>query len=110
MVRDSKSFSLPGDVQLPRVTFRKRTHNHAADVWGLIALCPQLGRNSLYCEFPLCTDFADTCVLDELAGAMVGWMPAYRRPSEPSTLFIWQIAVHPEIRNTGVGKSLIMSP
>ncbi|TIU42605.1 MAG: hypothetical protein E5W31_05070 [Mesorhizobium sp.] len=31
---------------------------------------------------------------------------AYRRPSEPSTPFI---AVHPEIRNTRVGKGLIMS-
>ncbi|WP_352811930.1 GNAT family N-acetyltransferase [Mesorhizobium sp. M0293] len=40
---------------------------------------------------------------------MVGWLSAYRRPSDPSTLFVWQIAVHPEVRNRGLGKGLIMS-
>lgn len=34
---------------------------------------------------------------------------AYRRPSDPSALFVWQIAVHPEVRNTGLGKGLIVS-
>ncbi|WP_292505047.1 diaminobutyrate acetyltransferase [Mesorhizobium sp.] len=97
------------DGQSERVTFRKPTYNHAADVWALIALCPQLARNSLYCELLLCTHFADTCTVAELAGEVVGWLSAYRLPSEPSTLFVWQIAVHPAVRNTGVGKGLIIS-
>lgn len=109
MVSDSQSFSLSRSDQLPRVTFRRPTEIHAAKVWELIAKCPPLDRNSLYCELLLCTDFADTCVLAERAGAVVGWISAYRRPSDPSTLFIWQIAVHPEVRNTGVGKGLITS-
>ncbi|WOS66942.1 diaminobutyrate--2-oxoglutarate transaminase [Sinorhizobium fredii] len=108
MVGNSQSFSLPRNVK-PGVTFRTPTDNLAADVWDLIALCPQLDRNSLYCELLLCTDFADTCVVAERAGEVVGWLAAYRRPSEPSTLFIWQIAVHPKVRNTGVGKGLIIS-
>ncbi|WP_353683124.1 diaminobutyrate--2-oxoglutarate transaminase [Mesorhizobium sp.] len=91
------------------MTFREPTDNHAADVRDLIALCPQLDRNSLYCALLLCSDFADTCVLAERAGEVVGWLATYRRPREPSTLFIWQIAVHPEVRNTGVGKGLIVS-
>ncbi|MES0007816.1 diaminobutyrate acetyltransferase [Mesorhizobium sp. M0062] len=78
-------------------------------MWELIEKCPQLDRNSLYCELLLCSDFADTCVLAERAGAVVGWLSAYRRPRDPSTLFVWQIAVHPEVRNTGLGKGLIVS-
>ncbi|MER8970661.1 diaminobutyrate acetyltransferase [Mesorhizobium sp. M0808] len=97
------------DGQSERVTFRKPAYNHAADVWALIALCPQLDRNSLYCELLLCTHFADTCTVAERAGEVVGWLSAYRPPSEPSTLFVWQIAVHPTVRNTGVGKGLIVS-
>lgn len=97
------------DGQLERVTFRKRTDNHAADVWNLIALCPQLDRNSLYCELLLCPDFADTCVLVERAGEVVGWMSACRWPSDPSTVFIWQIAVHRKLRNIRLGKDLIRS-
>ncbi|MGX5832177.1 diaminobutyrate--2-oxoglutarate transaminase [Mesorhizobium sp. 43Arga] len=109
MVSDSQSFSLVHDVQLPRVTFRKPSGNHAADVQDLIALCPELDRNSLYCGLLLCTHFADTCVLAERAGEVVGWLAAYRQPSDPSTLFVWQIAVHPAVRNTGLGKGLIVS-
>ncbi|MFA1673262.1 GNAT family N-acetyltransferase [Rhizobium mongolense] len=88
MISDSQSLSLPRNVQLPRVTFRRPTEIHAADVWELIAKCP---------------------VLAERAGAVVGWLSAYRRPSDLSTLFIWQIALHLKIRKTGVGKGLIMS-
>jgi len=109
MVSDSQSFSLLRNVQLPQVTFRRPTEIHAADVWELIAKCPELDRNSLYCELLLCSDFADTCVLAEHAGAVVGWLAAYRPPSNPSTLFVWQIAVHPEVRNAGLGKGLIDS-
>ncbi|WP_292589537.1 hypothetical protein [Mesorhizobium sp.] len=79
MVSDSQIFSVPRNVQLPRVTFRRPTDIHAADVWELIAKYPRLGRNSLYCELLLCSDFADTCVLAERAGAVVGWLSAYRR-------------------------------
>ncbi|MER9845603.1 diaminobutyrate acetyltransferase [Mesorhizobium australicum] len=107
MVSDSQSFSLPRSDLLPRVTFRRPTEIHAANVWELIAKCPPLDRNSLYCALLLCTDFADTCVLAERAWTVVVWMSACRRPSDPLTLFIWQIAVHPE--NTGVGKGLIIS-
>ncbi|MUT27171.1 diaminobutyrate--2-oxoglutarate transaminase [Mesorhizobium japonicum] len=109
MVSDPQKISLRSGGRLAGVTFRQPTDNHAADVWDLIALCPQLDRNSLYCELLLCTDFADTCVLAERVGEVVGWLAAYRPPREPSTLFIWQIAVHPKVRSIGVGKGLIIS-
>ncbi|RWM20560.1 MAG: hypothetical protein EOR73_13975 [Mesorhizobium sp.] len=96
MISDSQSLSLPRNVQLPRVTFRRPTEIHAADVWELIAKCPQLDRNSLYCELLLSSDFADTRVAAERAGAVVGWLSAYRRPSDPSTLLI---AISPIVRS-----------
>jgi diaminobutyrate acetyltransferase len=109
MVGNNHKLSLQSDRQSARVTFRRPADNHAVDVWDLIALCPPLDRNSLYCELLLCTDFADTCVLAERAGVVVGWLSAYRRPSDPSTLFVWQIAVHPDVRSAGLGKQLIVS-
>lgn len=92
-----------------QVTFRKPAYNHAADVWNLVGRCPQLDRNTLYCELLHCTHFAETCAIAERAEEVVGWLSAYRPPTEPSTLFVWQIAVHPAVRNTGVGKRLIIS-
>ncbi|WP_179295061.1 diaminobutyrate acetyltransferase [Mesorhizobium sp. WSM3868] len=100
---------MPPTVLLSGVTFREPTDIHAADVWELIGKRPPLDRNSVYCELLLCTDFADTCVLAVRDGEVVGWLATYRRPSEHSTLFIWQIAVHPEARGMGVGKGLIIS-
>ncbi|WP_352878282.1 GNAT family N-acetyltransferase [Mesorhizobium sp. M0959] len=109
MVHNSQRLSLRSDGQLARGTFRKPTENHAADGWDLIALCPQLDHNSLYCELPLVTDFSGSCVLVEHGGAVIGWLSAYRRPSDRSTLFIWQIAVYPEVHSTDLGKEVIVS-
>lgn len=90
MVSDSQRFSLPRTVQLSGVTFREPTEIHAADVWELIAKRPP-DRNSLYCELLLCNDFADSCVLAERNGEVVGWLATYRRPSEQSTLFFGRL-------------------
>ncbi|WP_081157700.1 diaminobutyrate acetyltransferase [Ensifer aridi] len=109
MADGRQSLVFQSDVESERVTFRKPAPNHAADVWDLVGLCPQLDRNSFYSELLLCTDFADTCAIAESAGEIVGWLSAYRPPREPSTLFVWQIAVHPGVRNRGVGKGLIVS-
>ncbi|WP_085033743.1 diaminobutyrate acetyltransferase [Ensifer aridi] len=109
MTGDRQDLFLPSVGQSEPVIFRKPTHSHVADVWALIGLCPQLDRNTFYCELLLCTHFADTCAIAERSGEVVGWLSAYRPPTEPSTLFVWQIAVHPQMRNAGVGTGLILS-
>ncbi|WP_425515196.1 GNAT family N-acetyltransferase [Mesorhizobium japonicum] len=89
MVHDRQRSSLRAGGQLALVTFRKPTWNDAADVWDLIALCPQLDRNSLYCESSYSALISPTHAC--------------------SRILIWQIAVHPMVRSTGLGKELILS-
>lgn len=80
-----------------------------ARVHDLIAACPPLDENSLYCNLLQCTDFADTCILAEQGRDLVGWISGYRPPGEPSTLFVWQVAVHEKARGTGLAGKLLMA-
>src|SRR3546814_18366403 len=66
-----------------------------------------LDDNSLYCNLLQCSHFAGTCALAEIDGRAVGWISGYLPPEMPDTLFVWQVAVHPEARGRGVGKRLI---
>jgi len=84
---------------------------HASDgvrVSDLIASCPPLDQNSIYCNLLQCTDFSDTCVLAERDGEAVGWISGYRPRREPATLFIWQVAVHERARGLGLARRMLL--
>lgn len=79
-------------------SFRAPTAADGPTVHELIANCPPLDTNSLYCNLLQCAHFGDTCIVAELNGRMVGWISAYRPPVSTDRLFIWQVAVHPSAR------------
>lgn len=86
-------------------------HPHPADgpqVHALIARCPPLDRNSLYCNLLQCSHFSGTCALAEQDGRVLGFVSGYRPPDEPDTLFIWQVAVDPAARGMGLGQRLML--
>jgi L-2,4-diaminobutyric acid acetyltransferase len=76
-------------------------------VWQLIAECPPLDRNSMYCNILQCTDFADTCIVAEMRDRIVGWISGYRPPDDDATLFVWQVAVHEDVRGMGLAKKML---
>lgn len=86
---------------------RKPTKEDGADVWQLVADCPPLDRNSMYMNVVQCDHFADTCILVERNGQVVGWISGHIRPEAPDTLFIWQVAVHESARGLGLGKRML---
>lgn len=73
----------------------------------LIAACAPLDPNSLYCNLLQCTHFAATSIKAERDGALDGWISGYRLPGEPSTLFVWQVAVHERARGHGLGVAML---
>jgi L-2,4-diaminobutyric acid acetyltransferase len=93
----------------PRVglIFRKPMARDARDVNDLVAACPPLDTNSLYCNLLQCTHFADTCLLAEQDGDIKGWISSYRPPDDPTAIFVWQIAVHESHRGRGLGVDLL---
>jgi len=74
---------------------------------ALIAACPPLDQNSLYSTLLLCTDFAQTCVVAEKDGCIMGWISGYVPPMEPDTFFVWQVAVHEDARGHALGRKMI---
>lgn len=90
-----------------KLVFRTPTADDGPAISRLIAACPPLDPNSLYCNLLQCTHFADTCILAEQAGHIVGWISGYRPPREPDSMFVWQVAVHPSARGQGLGQRLL---
>lgn len=88
-------------------SFRQPEAADGAAVHDLIARCPPLDGNSLYCNLLQCSHFADTCVIAEIDGRIVGWVSGYIRPDAPSCLFVWQVAVAPEARGHGLAQRMI---
>lgn len=76
-------------------------------VYALIAHCPPLDTNSSYCNLLQCTHFSETSVIVELDGDVVGFISGYLLPDDPSTLFVWQVAVAATARGKGLAISMI---
>jgi len=89
------------------ILLREPIAEDGVQVAELIAACPPLDENSIYCNLLQCTDFSETCIVAELDGEIVGWISGYRPPTERSTLFIWQVAVHAKARGRGLARRML---
>ena len=61
----------------------------------------------MYCNLIQCDHFRDTCVVAERDGVVLGWVSAYVMPSDPDTLFVWQVAVSAQARGMGLGTKML---
>lgn len=90
-----------------KLSLRQPGAEDGSEVWRLIRGCGPLDDNSMYCNLLQCEHFADTCVIAELDGDVVGWVSGYIVPSAPDTLFVWQVAVDAKARGMGVAKKML---
>jgi L-2,4-diaminobutyric acid acetyltransferase len=84
----------------PRATDGRAVHALVREAGGL-------ERNTGYAYVLLCDHFADTGVVAERDGRLVGFVAAYRPPSDPDAVFVWQVGVHPSARGQGLGRRLL---
>ncbi|MGM0660639.1 MAG: diaminobutyrate acetyltransferase [Pseudomonadota bacterium] len=89
------------------LSFRTPSSEDGVEVWDLIRKAGPLDENSVYCNLIQCDHFADTCVIAELDGEIVGWISAFIPPDTPDTLFVWQVAVGEAARGRGVAKKML---
>lgn len=92
---------------LTSVKFRSPTVHDGHAVTALIKSSPPLDNNSAYCNLLQCTHFAQTCVIAESDGHILGWLSAYIPPNELDRVFVWQLAVHPEARGKRLAQYLL---
>jgi L-2,4-diaminobutyric acid acetyltransferase len=74
---------------------------------SLISNCPPLDGNSVYCNLLQCTHFADTSVAADAQGKLAGFISGYLVPSQPNTLFVWQVAIDPAFRGQGLATRML---
>ncbi|MBB5211000.1 diaminobutyrate acetyltransferase [Microbulbifer hydrolyticus] len=90
-----------------QVLLRRPVSEDGADVHQLIADCPPLDTNSLYCNLLQACHFSGTSVAAELDGKLVGFISGYIVPERPDTLFIWQVAVAEQGRGMGLAGRML---
>jgi L-2,4-diaminobutyric acid acetyltransferase len=89
------------------ITLRAPVAEDGAAVYELIAQCPPLDTNSMYCNLLQCTHFSATSVAAEKAGEVVGFISGYIQPDNIDTLFIWQVAVGEKARGQGLAGRML---
>ena len=82
-----------------------RTDGH--QIWRLVRESGVLDENSAYAYLLLCRDFAESCLVAEAKGQVVGFVTAYRKAEAPDRLFVWQVGVSVTARKKGVALALL---
>ncbi len=78
-----------------------------AAIWDLVCRSKPLDENSCYAYLLLCEHFADTCVVAERDGTVIGFISAYLPPKAVDTVFVWQVAVDASARGMGVAGAML---
>ncbi len=92
-----------------KIQLRLPSSIDGASVHALIEQCKPLDTNSLYCNLLQCSHFAQTCVLAESNGPVVGFTSGYLVPGRDDVLFVWQIAVHESARGQKLAMRMLQN-
>ncbi|WP_062064471.1 GNAT family N-acetyltransferase [Cellvibrio sp. OA-2007] len=95
------------DLLLDNIQFRHPLTSDGDALQALLATTPVLDGNSVQCTLLQCGHFAKTSVAAFWQGQLVGFVSAYYPPTEPQTLFVWQVVVAQEVRHLGLGKTML---
>lgn len=63
--------------------------------------------NSPYAYLLCATDFADTAIVAEDDGDLLGFITGYHPPTRPEVLFVWQVAVAPSAQGRGLASAML---
>ncbi len=76
-------------------------------MWRIAWRSTSLDLNSSYAYLLYCRDFPDTCRLAYANGEPAGFLLGYRRPENPETLFVWQVAVDESARGRQLASRML---
>ena len=75
-------------------------------MWALLSEAG-LDENSPYAYLLVCSDFADTSLVAEDEQGLVGAVAAYRPPTRPGAVFVWQVGVDQRARGQGLARRML---
>ncbi|KAA1430411.1 diaminobutyrate acetyltransferase [Mycolicibacter arupensis] len=89
------------------VRLRTPTVADGPALWQMAVDSAALDVNSPYSYLLWCRDFAATSVVAEVGGEPGGFVTGYRRPEQPQTLMVWQVAVNAAHRGAGLAGRML---
>lgn len=92
---------------LTDITFRQATAADGLAVWRVVQQAGTLEVNTGYFYLIFCTDFADTCLVAEHEGLVIGVVIGYHPPQQTQTAFCWQIGIVPTWQGQGLGQRML---
>jgi len=78
-----------------------------AAMWRMARDSRVLDLNTSYAYLLWARDFAATSVVARVDGEPAGFVSGYRRPDEPDTLMVWQVAVDAQHRGHGLARRML---
>ncbi|WP_197318854.1 diaminobutyrate acetyltransferase [Saccharomonospora sp. NB11] len=90
-----------------RIVIETPTKQDGAALWRIARDSQKLDLNSSYAYLLWCVDFADTSVVARVDGEIVGFVIGYRRPTDPESVLVWQVAVDASQRGRGLAGTLL---
>jgi len=88
-------------------SLRRPRGSDALAIRELVAETGVLDQNSTYAYLLLSTDFAQTSIVADVAGDLQGFITAYRPPTRPDVLFVWQVAVAQTAQRGGLAAAML---
>jgi L-2,4-diaminobutyric acid acetyltransferase len=90
------------------ITMRAPSPADGHQMWQLAKDSGGLDLNSPYAYLLAGHHFASTSVVAEASdGRLAGFVFAYSPQDRPDTVFVWQVATHPDFRGLGIGKRML---
>lgn len=89
------------------ITLRTPTVADGPAMWQMAVDSDTLDVNAPYAYLLWCRDFAASSVIAEIDGEPAGFVTGYRRPQQPQTLMVWQVAVNAAHRGFGLAGRML---
>lgn len=90
------------------IVFRRPETHDGKHVYEIARASGTLDVNSAYHYLLLCRYFADTSMIAEKQGRVIGFCTAFTPPEAPDTVFVWQVAVDHQERGQGIGVRILI--
>ncbi|SEH92506.1 diaminobutyrate acetyltransferase [Mycolicibacterium rutilum] len=94
-------------LQTPEIRLRRPRAADALAMHRVAEATEVLDLNSTYAYLLWATDFADTSIVADADGELVGFITGHRPPPRPDVLFVWQVAVDPSAQGRGLGSQML---
>ncbi|RED52980.1 diaminobutyrate acetyltransferase [Cohnella lupini] len=94
---------------LTAIRYRLPCLADGGEIWKLVRDSRKLDLNTPYFYLTMSHWFSQSCrVAEETeSGSIIGLVTGFRQPSQPDTLFVWQIAVDERYRGRGIARGLL---